>query len=276
MTYQSSRIFYRTIGKGRPVVLIHGFGEDGNIWDKQVEFLSAGSGGKDKFQLIIPDLPGSGSSEMIEHMSIEGMAESIKAVIDFELRKSPLQGAEGAKLSLIGHSMGGYISLAFAEKYPQLLLSFGLVHSSAFADSEEKKAMRLKAIAFIKKNGAYEFLKTSIPGLFAESWTKDHRQEIDDLVEKSKDFSDAAIIQYYRSMIERPDRTAILKSFSGPVLLIIGEHDNAVPFAQSMQQSYLPDNPYIHILRRSAHMAMWEETGKVNTALSGFLSWQPM
>jgi len=208
-------------------------------------------------------------------MSIEGMAEVINELITIELPKVSPTGGDLEGAVLIGHSMGGYISLAFAEKYPQLLLSFGLVHSSAFADSEEKKAMRLKAIEFIKKNGAYEFLKTAIPALFTESWANDHRQEINDLVEKSKDFSDAAIIQYYRSMISRPDRTAILKSFSGPVLLIIGEHDNAVPFTQSMQQSYLPDNPYIHILRRSAHMGMWEETAKVNTALSGFLSWQP-
>jgi len=270
LTYQSSNISYRVVGKGRPVVLIHGFGEDGHIWDKQVESL------KDKFQLIIPDLPGTGSSEMIEDMSIEGMAELIKEIISIELQMFLRRPVEAGRVSLIGHSMGGYITLAFAEKYPLLLSSFSLFHSSAFADSEEKKSMRLKAIEFIKKNGAYEFLRTAIPGLFAEYWSKDHRQEIDALVEKSKDFSDAAIIQYYRSMIERPDRTAVLKNFPGPVLLIIGEHDNAVPFAQSMQQSYLPDNPYIHILRRSAHMGMWEETGKVNTALSGFLSWQPV
>ncbi|HMK03566.1 MAG TPA: alpha/beta hydrolase [Ferruginibacter sp.] len=268
-TYQSSRIFYRTIGKGRPVILIHGFGEDGHIWDKQVEFL------QERFQLIIPDLPGTGSSEMIEDMSIEGMAESIKSVIDFELQKFLRQPAEAEGITLIGHSMGGYITLAFAEKYPDLLSSFGLVHSSAFADNGEKKAIRLKAIDFIKENGAYGFLKTAIPGLFAAYWSKDHQQEIDALVEQSKGFSNEAIIQYYRAMIARPDRTAVLKNFPGPVLLIIGEHDKAVPFDQSMQQTYLPGNPYIHILRKSAHMGMWEEATKVNTALSGFLSGQP-
>jgi pimeloyl-ACP methyl ester carboxylesterase len=261
--YQSSNISYRKIGKGKPVVLIHGFGEDGHIWNKQVEFL------KDKFQLLIPDLPGTGSSEMIADMSMEGMAEVVKEIITIEL-------PEAFPTTLIGHSMGGYITLAFAEKYPNLLSSFGLVHSSAFADNEEKKAMRTKAIDFIKKNGAYEFLRTTIPGLFAEYWSKDHQQDIHALIEKSKAFPDAAIIEYYRSMISRPDRTQVLKNFPGSILLIIGEHDKAVPFAQSMQQSFLPDNPYIHILRRSAHMGMWEETAKVNTALSGFLSWQPL
>jgi pimeloyl-ACP methyl ester carboxylesterase len=266
ITYQSSKIFYRTIGKGRPVVLIHGFGEDGDIWKNQVEFL------KDHFYLIIPDLPSSGKSELINDMSIEGMAESMKAVIDFELPKFPLtlseaegQGAEG--VALAGHSLGGYITLAFAEKYPDLLSSFALVHSSAFADNEEKKANRLKSIEFVKKNGAYEFLKATIHGLFTEAWISKNTEAVETLVEKSKAFTDQAIIQYYQAMINRPDRTAVLKNFPKPILFIIGEHDNAVPFQQSLQQCYLPSISHIHILRNSAHMGMLEETGKVNNAL---------
>jgi len=118
-TYQSSKIFYRTIGAGKPVVLIHGFAEDGEVWKNQIEFL------KQHCYLIIPDLPGSGQSELIEDMSIEGMAEVIKEILNFELQKFPRilseaegQGAEG--VCLIGHSMGGYISLAFADKYPHM------------------------------------------------------------------------------------------------------------------------------------------------------------
>ena len=266
ITYQSSQIFYRTIGKGRPVVLIHGFGEDGDIWKNQIEFL------KDHFQLIIPDLPGSGKSALINNMSIEGMAEVVKEILHHELQKFPLmqsgaeeQGAEG--ISLIGHSMGGYITLAFAEKYPHQLSSFALVHSSAFADNEEKKANRLKSIEFIKKHGAYEFLRSAIPELFTESWSTGNKTVVDDLVEKSRSFTDEAIIQYYQAMINRPDRTAVLKNFNKPILFIIGEHDKAVPFEQSMQQCYLPAIAHVHILRNSAHMGMFEETEKVNNAL---------
>jgi pimeloyl-ACP methyl ester carboxylesterase len=260
-TYQSSKIFYRIIGKGKPVVLIHGFAEDGDIWTNQSEFL------KDHFQLIIPDLPGTGKSELIKDMSIEGMAETIKSLIDFEL-KFPLQGGEG--VSLFGHSMGGYITLAFAEKYPHLLSSFGLVHSSAFADSEEKKANRLKSIEFIKKNGAYEFLKAAIADLFTETWSSANKEIVEQQIEKSRSFTDEAIIQYYRAMIARPDRTSVLKNFSKPILFIIGEHDKAVPFEQSMQQCYLPVQSHIHILRNSAHMGMLEEAEKVNNALLHF------
>jgi pimeloyl-ACP methyl ester carboxylesterase len=254
--YHSSKIFYRIVGKGRPVILIHGFGEDGDIWQKQIEFL------KDQFQLIIPDLPGSGKSELVKDADIETYSEIIKAIIveeDIEI------------CTMLGHSLGGYITLAFAEKYPGLLHSFGLVHSSAFADSEEKKAARLKAVEFIKKNGAYEFLKATIRGLFGEHWSKDHQPEIDALIEKSKSFTNEAVIQYYRAMISRPDRTHVLKTFPGPILFIIGRQDNAVPFQQSLQQCYLPWQSHVHIFRLSAHMGMWEETDKADHAMRYFI-----
>ena len=264
--YQSSEIFYRTIGAGKPVVLIHGFAEDGEVWKNQIEFL------KQHCYLIIPDLPGSGQSELIEDMSIEGMAEVIKEILNFELQKFPRilseaegQGAEG--VCLIGHSMGGYISLAFADKYPHMLSSVALVHSSAFADTEEKKANRLKSIEFVKKNGAFEFLKAVITDLFSENWASNNQDIVDVQIEKSKDFTDGAIIAYYQAMINRPDRTDVLKNFGKPILFVIGEHDKAVPFEQSMQQCYLPDRSVIQILRNTAHMGMFEEANKTNQAI---------
>ncbi|MGG9960686.1 alpha/beta fold hydrolase [Ferruginibacter sp. SUN106] len=264
ISYQNATIFYRITGTGKPVVLVHGFGEDGDIWEKQIDFL------KDYFTLIIPDLPGSGRSDLIADMSIEGMADVINEITRLELHPS-------SKISMVGHSMGGYIALAVAEKYPQLLNCLGLFHSSAFADSEDKKAARLKSIGFIESNGAYEFLRTAIPGLFfqGQDGFKPSAPYIDVLVEKSRNFTPEALIKYYQAMIARPDRTAILKNFLAPVLFIIGEHDQAVPFAQGLQQSYLPDLSYIYILRNSAHMGMLEEADKANAALLEFLQGQP-
>jgi pimeloyl-ACP methyl ester carboxylesterase len=185
--------------------------------------------------------------------------------MDFELKSS--SAAAEAEGVLAGHSMGGYISLALAGKYPDMLSSVALVHSSAFADSEEKKANRLKSIEFVKKNGAYEFLKAVIIDLFTEEWAAANQEIVDLQIEKSKDFTDEAIIAYYQAMINRPDRTHVLKNFPKPILFIIGQHDKAVPFEQSMQQCYLPNLAYIHILRNSAHMGMFEEADKLNEAL---------
>lgn len=259
ITYQSSQIFYRTAGKGKPVVLIHGFAEDGDVWKNQVEFL------KDHFYLIIPDLPGSGQSELTNDMSIEGMAEVIRYILLKEKTET---------CSMVGHSMGGYITLAFAEKYPEVLTSAGLVHSSAFADSEEKKANRLKSIEFVKKNGAYEFLKAVIYDLFSETWAAANPEIVERQIEKSKNFTEEAIIAYYQAIVKRPDRTNVLKNFSKPILYIIGEQDKAVPFEQSMQQCYLPNIAYVHILRNTAHMGMFEEADKLNRTVFQFINRQ--
>ncbi|MBK8610114.1 MAG: alpha/beta hydrolase [Chitinophagaceae bacterium] len=258
ITHQSSKIFYHTIGKGKPLILIHGFAEDSGIWKNQIEFLSAGSGGKDEFLLIVPDLPGTGKSQLIEDMRIESMAEVIRAILLAE---------KITECRLAGHSMGGYIALALVEKYPALFSSIALVHSSAFADSEEKKANRLKSIDFVKKNGAFEFLKAVITDLFTETWASNNRELVEVQIEKCKSFTDEAIINYIQAMIDRPDRTQVLKNINKPVLFIIGEHDKAIPFEQSMPQCYLPDESHIHILRNSAHMGMLEEAEKLNCAL---------
>lgn len=258
ITSGTSSLFYRVTGEGAPVMLVHGFGEDGDIWQEQVPRLA------EQFQLFIPDLPGSGRSSFLagNSLSIDDYAGALKAILNAE-------GIENC--CMLGHSMGGYITLAFAEKYPAMLNGFGLVHSSAYADSEEKKATREKAIAFMEKNGAYEFLTTSIPGLFGPEFSSAEPGRIQELVERGRSFTTEALIQYYRAMIHRPDRTALLRSFPQPILFILGVHDKAVPFDQGLQQCYLPTQSHIHILRHSAHMGMWEEKGTVLQIICKFV-----
>ena len=254
LQYKKRNIHYRISGTGNPVILLHGFGEDGHIWDKITDGL------QNDYHLIIPDLPGSGESDLLEgeNISIEDYAEVIKAIVDAEKYDCVV---------MIGHSMGGYITLAFSEIYPLLLNGFGLFHSSVFADDEQKKQTRHKAIEFIKVNGAYSFLKTSIPNLFAG---KMHLKEMETLIEKGKNFTSETLIQYYNAMINRLDRTEIVKKFSKPVLFIIGEKDNAVPLDVSLLQSHLPAISYVHILD-TGHMGMIEESAASQNIIKAFL-----
>ena len=256
ISYNHKKIFYRIIGDGNPVFLIHGFGEDGEVWNNQVEFL------KEKFQLIIPDLPGSGKSELIDDMSIEGMAEVIHSIIHEENIES---------CPIIGHSMGGYITLALVEKYWNHVSAFGLYHSSAYPDTEGKKVTRRKGIEFINEYGAFEFLKTSIPNLFSQQ-SKDERPElICEFIARQNNFSPEALVSYYEAMMQRPDRTEILQKATVPVLFIMGKYDNAIPIKDSLEQSQLPEKSYIYILRKSGHMGMLEEPDKCNRFLEEFL-----
>ncbi|MFT3681757.1 MAG: alpha/beta hydrolase [Ferruginibacter sp.] len=259
LDWQGKKIYYRVTGKGKPVLLLHGFGEDGNVWENQVQVL------KENFRLIIPDIPGSGRSELVDNANIDTYAEIVRAILDTE------ENAQD-EICLVGHSMGGYITLAFAEKYPQYLNSFGLFHSTASPDTDEKKQTRKKAIEFIKEKGAYAFLKTSTPGLFTEEFKRSNAGKVEALIEAGKNFTDAALVQYYEAMIARPDRTHVLKDCDKPVLFIMGEHDNAVPMQSSLKQCYLPLVSHVHILNSSAHMGMWEETDKSNTILEEFIS----
>ena len=250
------KIFYRVTGEGNPVMLVHGFGEDGTVWKNQVEFL------KDKFRIIIPDLPGSGKSELIENRSMEGMAEVLHQIIHEE---------DIDQCVMIGHSMGGYITLAFAEMYWNHLTAFGLFHSSAYADSKEKITTRQKGIEFINEHGAFAFLKTATPNLFSPLTKAENPGLIDKQINSLDNFSPAALVSYYEAMISRPDRTAILLQATVPVLFIIGKYDNAVPPEDSLQQCHLPEKSYIHMLNRSGHMGMLEEPQQSNQILEKFL-----
>ncbi len=279
LLYQNKKIFYRIIGNGKPVVLIHGFGEDGNIWMPPQTPPKEGSSNTqilmfenasltNKFKFIIPDLPGSGKSEMIYDMSIEGMAEVIKAIIKTE-SEIPPSGGGGA--CIIGHSMGGYITLALVESYWNHVSAFGLFHSSAYADSEEKKTIRRKGIEFIKRQGAFEFLKTTTSNLFSQQTRNERPGLIHEFVAGLDNFSPTALVSYYEAMMRRPDRTEMLQKASVPVLFIMGKYDNAIPLEDSLQQCHLPEKSYIYILRKSGHMGMLEEKDKCNEILDKFL-----
>lgn len=254
----NSNLSYKLQGTGEPVVLIHGFGEDSRIWDQQVTFLES------NHQLIIPDLRGSGGSTLNEiPLSIESMADDIKLILDEEKISSCI---------MFGHSMGGYITLAFAENYPHYLKAFGLIHSSAYADSDEKKEARRKSIAFINRHGAFEFMQSAIPNLFADNFNQQQKNKVDELIEQSRQFSNEAVIGYYEAMIVRPDRTIVLYNTPVPVLFFIGEEDQAVNPKDAIKQSALPAVCKVKIVSGIAHMGMWEATGELNKCMSEFIN----
>jgi len=256
ITVSNQHIYYRVSGTGDPVVLVHGFGEDGSVWENQVTALQGA------YQVIVPDLPGSGASGLTNDVSMEGMAGVLKAILDD-------MGIQ--QCVMIGHSMGGYVTLAFAEKYPGVLQAFGLFHSTAYADNEEKIAARRRGIQFIREQGPQKFLEQSIKNLFSEDFKNQHPEIVKEYIARFTNFSAESLVSYYEAMIKRPDRTEVLRKFSGPVLFIIGVHDNAVSPEQGMEQSHLPRLAYVHILKHSGHMGMIEEAVESTAFLQQFL-----
>lgn len=235
---------YEIEGKGTEnLVLLHGFMENLSIWDDMIPFLS------ENFRLIKIDLPGFGKSDVVaEVQTSEIMADEIKKVTD-ELALT--------EFHLLGHSMGGYISLAFAEKYPEFLKSFTLFFSTYFADDDVKKETRKKGLRIIKEN-LRAFVNAGVPNLF-------NPNEHDILESKIKLAKETAyqspvegVLASQKGMIERADRKTILENFEGKILVISGKHDSAVNTKKTIEN--LPDRTNIKsYILDCGHNGHWEK-----------------
>ncbi len=256
--HSSAKVKYSVRGEGTPVVLVHGFGEHGSIWEGAANSLS-------DYKVIIPELPGTGGSDLLPHTTMDSLAGALKQIIEAETT-----GNE--KVILLGHSMGGYVTLAFAAAHPQLLLGFGLVHSSAAADSSEKIETRKKGIDFIRSNGGQAFLKTMLPTLYAPDSKRHHPEWIEQQIADARRFNDEALVVYYKAMMERTDRRDLLKTTNLPVLFLMGRHDGVIKIDDILPQSHLPALSYIHILEQSGHMGMIEEVEETGRVLQEFIS----
>lgn len=258
LQFGNNTISYYIHGNGQPVILLHGFGEKSSVWDSQVTALAPA------YKMIIPELPGAGDSTPAEDVSMEALAEMVHAIVNVET------GAD-EKIILLGHSMGGYVTLAFAEQYESRLRAFGLIHSACFADSDEKKETRRKGIRFITDNGAAAFLNTTSPNLFSPDTKEKSPELITSFLAGVSDLQDQQLIRFYEAMMQRPDRSNVLKETRLPVLFVLGRHDNAIPIKDGLKQTTFPELSYIHVLEHSGHMGMLEEKEHLNRILSDFL-----
>jgi pimeloyl-ACP methyl ester carboxylesterase len=202
------------------------------------------------------------SEAVDKNLSIEDYADAINMILENE---------NIHLCTLIGHSMGGYITLAFAAKFPDKLNGFGLFHSTAMADSIEKKTLREKSIAFLQSHEQKAFLEEAIPNLYGAVYKAKNPEGIAKHVEESGNISASALISYYRAMIQRPDRKEVLQNFPKPVLFIMGEEDKTVNLQESLMQCHLPRESHVHIWKAVAHMGMQEAAEKTNHTLLAFL-----
>ena len=259
VTFQGKDLHYRISGTGKRLMLVHGFGEDGRVFDSLARQLPA------DLCVIIPDLPGSGQSPLLAEGSMEVYAASLREIAVNEWGPNPT-------FTMIGHSMGGYITMAYADVYPNDLVSFGLFHSSPFADSAEKKATRKKNIEFIQTHGAAAFLDTVVPNMFAADTKNHHPQKVEILREIAHGVSAEALIQYTRAMMQRPNREEVLKKTQKPALLIGGLEDTVIEPGTFFEICTLSQIAVIHLLKKSGHSGMLEQTELCTKYIIGFMN----
>jgi len=258
--YCGTSISYKVIGEGIPFLLLHGFGEDGAVLYATAAALQS------EASFIIPDLPGSGLSADAISLHAEWTMD------DFAFAMLALMNHENIeRFIMAGHSMGGYITLAMAEKYPEKLLGFGLIHSTAYADDEERKKNRLKSVAFIEKFGASKYLAQTTPNLFGDTFREGFPNVVANHVEKYSVFTNEALIAYCIGMMNRPDRNFVLTASTNPVFFIIGDEDKAVNLAESLKQCHLPIESHVTIFEKTGHMGMLEQPSGTVDAIKKFL-----
>ena len=247
-------LYYNKKGEGNTIVLLHGFCENSTCFKQQVFFL------QQYFCVITLDLPGVGNSTSTDKTSIETMADEVFQILEKE---------KIASCVMLGHSMGGYVTLAFAKKYPQLLKGFGLMHSTAFADSDERKIKRDQAIRVIEEKGPDFYVENFIPPLFSSSF---HDQKlIDEMINEGKRTSSKGLTEAIKAMKSRPDSISFLQQTDLPVLFIVGKNDVIIPEKDIFYQASLCKRAEIIYLQKSAHMGFIEEEEKCSAAIFNFM-----
>ncbi len=237
-------LYYELSGNGKEeLVLLHGFMENTTIWTDMEERLS------DDFRLIKIDLPGHGSSPIYSEVhTMEFMAEKVKEVTDHLNLK---------KFHLLGHSMGGYVSLAFAGIFPEVLKSITLFFSSPMADDAEKKEQRLKSLRVIREAFA-GYVNAGVPNLFNPNEKAFLEVKIAVAKEIALSTPNEGAAAAVQGMAERTEKWDIIHSFRERILVIAGKHDTAVKTEEVLEQ--LPDRTNLKsYLVDCGHNGHWEK-----------------
>jgi len=253
------------MGNEKTIVLLHGFCGSSHYWHNVCPLLS------DKYHLIMPQLRGHGESSAPEGVyTMETMAEDISELLD-KLRID--------KAVMLGHSLGGYITLAFAEKYADRLSGFGLIHSTAFPDTEETIRRRLQDIDAIREAGIAAYVTGLVPKLFADSKQDKLRDEMERAIAIGKLMKPEGAIRTLEGMILRPDRSSILSNAPYPILLIAGEEDEVIPpeatFSLSGNDAAESTYRYPHISENTfegvAHMSVFEVPDQLSRVIAAYV-----
>lgn len=247
---------YEVIGKGRAVVLLHGYLENLRMWE------SIGNELSKMYKIIKIDLPGHGKSKIYhEAHTMEFMAEKVNEVLDELKIDKPI---------IIGHSMGGYVTLAFAELYPEKLKGFILLNSTSLPDSEEKREQRLKAVETAQRNFD-ALVKMSIPTLFAEKRREFLKEEMEFAKELARETPIEGVTAALLGMRERADRTDVLLNFKGAKGLVMGKYDQAIN-PEDLKR-VIPENSDLIVTElEAAHMAHLEVPEHTLNFIFDFLS----
>ncbi len=294
LKYEGCQVSYTVRGQGRPLVLLHGYLETGEVWEPLAERLAH------NYCVITPDLPGHGLSGVIgETHTMELLAGAVRAVIndvsavrDEEQNASAMRGEERnvsamrgeeagsgtstCRVMMVGHSLGGYVTLAFARLFPGLLAGYVLFHSHPHADTPEATARRRREIAVVRAGKKNIMYPGNVKMMFATQNLERMASELKRSERIASNNSAAGIIAMLNGMIVRPSSRGIIERGGIPLLWIVGRHDLYFTPEKAVGGVVLPADARVVILEESGHLGFVEERERSVRLLEEFaasLSW---
>ncbi len=254
--FQGAPIRYSDHGSGYPLVFLHGYLLALDVWTDFTKPLSS------DYRIICMDMLGHGESGLpAEVLTMEVMADAVKAVFDHV-------GIDRAML--VGHSMGGYASLAFLEKYANRLGALALFHSHTLADSEEVRIKRDREVKIIDQGQRSLLISQSIPNMFATDTLDSFNDKLDLCKQLAQSMSDSAVVAAIKGLKSRSDRSTVLENAGIPCLNIIGRKDNFIDFERVALKTRLPAGSDRVILESAGHMGFFEEPKPACEAIRQF------
>lgn len=237
---------------------MHGFLENSAMWNEIANILSK------RNRVICIDLLGHGQTGNLGYIhSMEDQANMVNAVLNhLRLRK----------YIFVGHSMGGYVALAFAKLFPESVKGLCLMNSTALPDSEEKKLSRDRAIKAIKKNHK-TFVRVAIPMLFSEKNREIYLKEIEQITQEALELSPQGIIAALEGMKIRKNQTSLYKTANFPIQMIIGKQDPALDYDSLISQT---KNTKVNVIEfPDGHMSHIENKNDLTETLTSFIKKPP-
>jgi pimeloyl-ACP methyl ester carboxylesterase len=255
--FNGGKICYNDSGNGTPVVLLHGYLESSEVWNAFAKKLSG------RFRVISVDLPGHGMSGSYGSThTMEFMANVVKELLDSLGIK---------KAFLTGHSLGGYVTLAFLELFPDILSGYSLFHSQPFPDTPEGIENRMREIALVREEKQEMFYPDNIKRMFACSNLEKFHDAVEQSIDIASRLNGDGIIAVLNGMMTRPSRLSLMEEGRVPCLWILGAMDNYIPCEIIKARVKLPSNAGLVVLRNSGHMGFIEEEDKSLKVITEFV-----
>lgn len=254
LDYKGINIHYTEEGQGNPIILLHGFLENSTMWQYLVPSISK------THSVIAIDLLGHGQTGCLGYIhTMEAMAEAVDAVLNY---------LNIEKTTFIGHSMGGYVALAYAELFPKRINGLCLMNSSALPDTEERQLNRDRAILAVKQN--YKtFVSMSVANLFASDNREKLKIKIEQVKKEALKTPLQGIIAALEGMKIRKNRVYLLQNTNFKKLMIIGRKDPVLEYDTLLEQT---QNTTVEIVEFSdGHMSHIENMKELDYIISRFI-----